>query len=193
MISRMIHYLTNYQLLNRLDDNDLAIPGTGEAGFSPDASVGLFYQTNRYYLGASSHHLFNISKSLPLYEKNDLVKSEMDFSAMFGYIIVASKNFELEPGFMVRYIANAPIQADAYLNFTFLDRLTIGSSYRTGDAVSFICRVFIAKKYRIAYSYDYRLSPLANYSSGSHEVMISYGIELLAPPSKKVVHPRYYF
>ncbi len=189
----LIHYLSNYHLLNRIDYDDLAIPATGEAGYVPDVSVGLFYQSRKYYLGASSHHLFNLKNSRPLYEKNSLVKSEVEFNAMAGYIVLASDNFELEPGCMVRYVRNLPVQADAYLNMTFLERMTLGVGYRSGDAVSVICRIIVAKKIRFAYSYDYRLSPLANYSKGSHEVTISYGIELLPPPTRRVVHPRYYF
>jgi len=57
--------------------------------------------------------------------------------------------------------------------------------------------LFHFKNYRenlkFQYSFDYTLSAFSSYFSGNHEVAISYGIELLPPPAKKVIHPRYYF
>ena len=64
---------------------------------------------------------------------------------------------------------------------------------RTGDAILAMVKVDITKNLKVMYSYDYTLSPLTSYSKGNHEFGISYGIELLPPPAKKVIHPRYYF
>jgi len=189
----VINNVTNYDRLIRVDQDDQAIPGAGEAAFMPDASFGLYFQNQKYYLGATVNHLFSSTKSVSQYQRNELVKTEMDYYGLAGYIFNVTDALEIEPGIMIKYLPGIPVQADGYINLTFWERITIGTSYRRGDAISFLCRIVAADNFRIGYSYDYTLSGLADFSHGSHEIMITYGLELLAPPAKKVVHPRYYF
>jgi hypothetical protein len=65
----------------------------------------------------------------------------------------------------------------------------VGASYRSGDAIVGIFEYQVDRKLRIGYSYDYTLSELKSYSSGSHEIMLGYdfGYNVL-----KMKTPRYF-
>ena len=78
-------------------------------------------------------------------------------------------------------------------DLNFDQKFGVGGSYRTGDGVYFLAKYSITPSIRLAYSYDYALSPLSTFAAGSHEIMLSYRIKLLPPPEEKEIHPRYYF
>jgi type IX secretion system PorP/SprF family membrane protein len=179
----------NYDDLIRYDIDDPDIPTGGQSHTRPDFSTGLFYQSNSFYLGASVYHLFASAAPGETSDFYPLVKS---YYGMGGYYLELSNDIILEPGFLMRYNPGAPLQADINLSL-ILNRLAFGISFRTGDSFIGLFKLDVTKNLKILYSYDYTISSLGKYSNGSHEIGISYGIELLPPPAKKVVHPRYYF
>ncbi|MEZ5071372.1 MAG: type IX secretion system membrane protein PorP/SprF [Bacteroidales bacterium] len=189
----MVYNLTDYQSLVRYDPIDQSIPETTEAAIAPDASFGIYYNAKSLYVGVAAYHLFNPKRTVPAYDRNQMFQLEKTFYALGGYVIDIGKVFAVEPGFLVCYEPGAPFQVDGFLNFTYAERITLGGAYRTSQAAAVMLKVNVTEGLRIAYSYDLNVSNLANYSSGSHEFMLSYGIKLLPPPARKEVHPRYYF
>ncbi len=183
----------NFEELVKLDADDPAISISAESVMSPDVSTGVFFQTNSFYLGASASHLFNSKKSVSSIGFSDLYPKKRSFYAIGGYIFEISDKLFLEPGFLMKYARNVPMQVDFNMSLIWQDLFTLGSSYRTGDAVVAYVKIDITKNLKVLYSYDFTVSNLAKYSNGSHEIGISYGIELLPPPEQKVIHPRYYF
>jgi len=137
----------------------------------------------------------NIKKEIPDYSKNQFYSQKKNFYFTGGYYIELDRRGDklLEPGFLIKYVKGAPVQSDINILFTMVDKFSTGLSYRTGDAVMILLKLDINKNIKIQYSYDYTLSKISSYSSGNHEFSLSYGIELLPPPAKKIIHPRYYF
>ncbi len=183
----------NYDVLNRVDNIDPAIPIGKESVLLPEISTGVFFRTPSMYVGASLYHLFNSQSKTSFLGNNDLYSLNRCFYGMGGYTFDVSKKFSLEPSFLTKYARGAPFQLDLNLTAFLYNRFSVGTSFRTGDAVILLFKVDVTKNFKVFYSYDITLSNLAKYSSGSHEIGISYGIELLPPPQQKVMHPRYYF
>lgn len=182
-----------YSDLERIVIDDPAIPPGDQSAFIPDFTTGVFYHSEKFYIGGSVSHLLDSKKEIPNYSKNQFYSQEKNYYLTGGYYFEIDRDIILEPGFLVKYVKGAPLQTDINILFTMIDKFTTGISYRTGDAIMILLKVDVTKNIKIQYSYDYTLSDLTNYSSGNHEFALSYGIELLPPPSKKVIHPRYYF
>ena len=106
-----------------------------------------------------------------------------------GVILTNGGELKFRPSFMVKYVANAPIQYDLNLNILISDIIWIGGSYRSQDAASVLLEYQVSKKLRVGYSYDITLSEISNYSTGSHEIVIGYdfGFNVL-----KMKTPRYF-
>lgn len=183
----------NYDNLERIILDDPSLPAGAQSVFIPDFTTGIFYQNQMFYIGGSASHLVDSKRTTPNYAKNQYYSQEKNYYLMGGYFFELSKEAILEPGFLVKYVYGVPVQADVNLMFTLIDKFSAGFSYRTGDAVLAMIKLDITKNLKIMYSFDYTLSPLTSYFSGNHEFGLSYGIELLPPPAKKVIHPRYYF
>lgn len=86
------------------------------------------------------------------------------------------KIFELQPSAMVRYADPVPFQYTAMLKGTFDKKVWMGILYRSDDAIGISAGVTLKERFSIGYGYDYTLSKMSNYQSGSHEVMLSFVI-----------------
>ena len=97
---------------------------------------------------------------------------------MAGYNIqLTNPMFEVIPSLMV--------QTDGRSNHIYLNtnvrynkKFWGGVSYSVGGALSALFGVELINGLRIGYSYDFELSPLLNYNSGSHEITVRYCFDL---------------
>ncbi len=71
----------------------------------------------------------------------------------------------------------------------FYDAIGVGLSYRTGDAIVAMFELQVASNFRFGYAFDYTITEISNYSSGTHEVILRYEFGF---GSKKVITPRYF-
>ena len=89
----------------------------------------------------------------------------------------------------MKYVPNAPAEFDFNVNVLFARTFWLGASFRTNDAVVGLLEIQLSKKLRIGYAYDFTMTDVKNYSSGSHEVMLEYdfGYDIM-----KMKTPRYF-
>ena len=184
---------------NTFDINKITVPDQGDAlltdGYSkkviPDANFGIYYNTNRFYVGLSSKHLFEAEYG---YIENSLDESVYGtlmrhFYAMAGVAIPLSDHLVLRPSTLLKYTQNAPLQADINASLLINNVLWLGVSYRTSRAVVFLAELVIAEKLRVGYSYDLYLNEIQHYNSGSHEIMLEYNIPVI---KNRMLTPRYF-
>ena len=78
----------------------------------------------------------------------------------------------------------APLSLDLTANFLFNNKFELGAGYRINDAVSALAAFSITPNLRVGYSYDYTLSNLGKYNSGSHEIFILFDLDTSNMTSK---------
>lgn len=188
MYSRTI----DYSQLFLITQNDDAIPNVVSKSIVPDASWGLFYRKKGYYIGISQNHM------IPFKMQDDLLipsnsKLYSHFNIMMGTEFDFKNKLSLEPSLLLKSVAGAPVQLDVNALLYYDDRFAVGANVRTGDAVGLIFRANLTESFKVSYSYDITTSKLSTFSSGAHEILVSYGVKLPPPPSEKEIHPRYYF
>lgn len=157
-------------------DSDPSIPGNGGSVFGFDMGLGVYYNTDNLYVGVSTSHLNQTSFIYP--EENEETKLIRHYYLMAGYSIqLANPMFEIIPSLM--------IQSDARSNHIYLNtnvrynkRFWGGVSYSVSGALTAMFGIELMNGLRIGYSYDFELSPLLNYNSGSHEVTVRYCFDL---------------
>jgi type IX secretion system PorP/SprF family membrane protein len=179
--------------LNPKDPDDLEL--TGQAGNKavPDADFGVYYYGSRFYAGISAKHLIQneiIVSSAPPGGTTSFTKLLRNYYAMGGGVIQVSENLVFLPSLLVKYVKNAPLQADFTGAFQIGKIVTLGASYRTSSALGLIAGISIGKGLSFGYSYDLWFNSLKSYNSGSHEIRISYEID---PFNKtRLLTPRYF-
>ena len=155
----------------------------------PNIGAGIYYTTDRWYLGGSMPRVFTNSLG-----KSDIAKQASEFRHYFlmgGFVSHLNSIMVLKPSFMGKAVSGAPLQLDLNLNLWFYDKISIGGSYRTGDAVVGMLEVIPSQGWRLGYAYDFTISGLGNnnLTAGSHEIMLRYEF---ASSTVKILSPRYF-
>ena len=105
-----------------------------------------------------------------------------------GYVFDLNKKMKLKPSAMLRYQMSAAVQGDLSVNLIFSDKVWLGASFRSGDAVVGMLEVLPKPQLRFGYSYDLGISDITPYHSGTHEVMVQYEFGYRI----KIRDPRYF-
>jgi type IX secretion system PorP/SprF family membrane protein len=177
------------QRFSELSVNDVGDPNFGVnniSAWSPNFGYGIFYYGERYYVGVSVPHLLNasINKSFRYEGREKVARQYRHYFATGGVVINAGEQLKIKPSVMFKYVQHAPSSLDGNLGFLIKEQLWLGVSYRFGwgkagggygsDAVIGMIEYDFLKNLRIGYAYDFTLSQLNNYTSGTHEVMLGY-------------------
>jgi len=153
--------------------------------------TGVYYNSDKFYIGLSAQDLLNTR--ITEYEApNDSAGGSFKNLHLFfatGYVFALDETFKLKPSVLVKGVKGAPVEADINAMLWINDVIAVGAQYRTSADVAGILEVQATPQIRIGYSYDYSVTRLRNFNSGSHEIMLRYefGFE-----RGKILSPRYF-
>lgn len=184
------YYKARLSDLHIWDENDQVFKSDINGEFLPNFGFGLYFYDKKYFVGFSAPHLVNYKPRTTLYvNKTDAPQLIRHYYFNAGYVFDKNENVIFKPSVLVKYVENAPIQADFNLNVLLHKLVWVGGSYRTGDSFVAIFELQATKKFRIGYAYDITTNNLRKYSNGSHEFMLAYdfGMDIL-----KMKTPRYF-
>jgi type IX secretion system PorP/SprF family membrane protein len=154
---------------------------------NPNFGFGMFYSTDKFYASVSLPHILNNKLGDLSGLDQSLLKRHYFLGA--GFVFPVSPNIKLKPSTLVKIVEGAPIQGDFNLNAWYVDKIGLGVSYRTGDAVVVMAEFQATTGLRFGYAYDITTTQLSNYAGGTHEMMVRYEFATL---KKKIVTPRYF-
>lgn len=171
-------YKISFSQLNSGTNNyDPKLPSVDQAAWVPDANIGLYLWSTSYYAGFSAHQL--IRNKLDLVEDIDsdtisgINRLKVHFYMTGGYAFILSDEYILETFAMVKGLTPVPIQWELSAKMTYDRMFWGGISYRHKDALSFLTGISY-EKYGLGISYDFLLSEIRRWGTGSVEIMISY-------------------
>ncbi|MCG9794054.1 PorP/SprF family type IX secretion system membrane protein [Flavobacterium algicola] len=145
----------------------------------PNIGIGAFYYTDNYYVGVSSPNLLN-SKHIEERSGINAFGSEQIHTYLTGgYVFRMSDMLKLKPSFMSKFIPGSPVTVDVSANVLYNDKFELGASYRVGDAISALMNIKATPSVRVGYAYDYTISNLGQFNSGTHELFILFNLDLL--------------
>lgn len=159
--------------------------------FSPNIGAGLYWYTDKYYLGFSVPNLLETQ----VFRRNDtnrevsVLKSTQHYYLIGGYVFDLSENIKFKPAALSKISYGAPLQLDLSANFMFNEKFVLGAAWRWSAAVSAMAGFQINDRWFIGYGYDFETTELSRYNSGSHEIFLRYE---LMKVYKKVVSPRFF-
>lgn len=153
---------------NAIDPDDpLVKSGTGSKF---DLGAGLYYNSDKFYVGASATHLTGGKIE---YTDNAKVEVVPHYYFMGGINFNLTPSLRLVPSLFVKSDAKET-QADINANLHIKERVWVGASYRLQDAVVVMAGIKIIDNLKLGYSYDITTSKLKGYHSGTHEIMLGY-------------------
>lgn len=158
-----------------LDAGDAAIPQTVSSKVLPNFGAGVYYQAKQWYLGVSVPHIFRNQGDFNI-AFNGTVEPEFTqhYFFMGGLSFYISPKVQIQQNLLLKYVVGAPLSTDINLSFVFIKKVLLGVTYRVGASIDALLQWQITPQFRIAAAYDFSISELQRYNSGSVEAMISY-------------------
>ncbi len=169
-----------------LDQNDVLLEDNVNNVF-PNVGAGLLYYTEKFYAGLS---VPNLLESDHFEKENGVItraSEKMHYFGTLGYVFDLSESVKLKPSTMVKAAIGAPVSIDLSANVLFNEKVEFGLSHRLDDSISGMIGFNVNPDFRVGYAYDYTLSNLGDYNSGSHELMLLYDFS-----RKKIKSPRFF-
>jgi type IX secretion system PorP/SprF family membrane protein len=143
----------------------------------PNIGAGLFYYTNTFYLGFA---MPNLLETFHFEKTGNQITNGSEKTHFFlnsGYVFDFNRDVKLKPSIMVKAAQGAPLSIDFSANALIYEKLEFGLSYRLTESVSALVNVKARKNLRIGYAYDYTLTTLGDFNSGSHEIFLLFNFE----------------
>jgi type IX secretion system PorP/SprF family membrane protein len=155
----------------------------------PNIGAGVYYYTDKFYIGAS---LPNILETTHFEKSGGIVSKASEKMHGFltaGYVFDISDNVDFKPAAMIKAVPGSPLSVDITGNFLINDRFELGLGYRFDDSIDALVSFLVTDDLRVGYSYDYTLTNLGDYNSGSHEIFLQYDVNL---SRKNLKSPRFF-
>lgn len=155
---------------------------------APNVGAGFYLYNENFYIGASSPKMLQNKLNVgDTAQANILEKRHMFFIG--GLIIKVSDNVKLKPTVLTKITEGAPVSIDGTVEALFNDKWSIGVAHRLKESVSGLFGVNITQQLKAGFAYDYTLTKLQKYNSGSFEIMLMYDF---ITKKDKLKSPRYF-
>jgi type IX secretion system PorP/SprF family membrane protein len=183
----------DWTLLDPKDAGDILLTNQVSNRAVPDVDFGIYYYGKMFYTGLSAKHLLQnqivVSSAAPD-DKTSFTKLLRNYYFITGGAVPMAENLEFMPSILVKYIRNAPLQADVNASFLIFKVLTLGAAYRSEQALGLLVGINIGKGFTAGYSYDVWFNSLRTYNAGSHEIRIGYELDIFN--RERMLTPRYF-
>lgn len=176
----------NFGNLTVNDKSDPIISQNQYTKVAFNTGAGIYLYGKRYFAGVT------VPKFIPNKTSNlDGFASKEALHVYFigGYVFKMNSLWDFKPGFAVRYTANAPLSIDANASVFFNQKIWFGVMYRHGAAAGANVMYQLSNIFRIGYAYDYAITNMTKYTSGTHEILIGFDFY---KKTEAVRSPRYF-
>ena len=143
----------DYDELRKQDNTDVTLAGT-ESVFSPNIGAGVYWYTNKFYLGFSVPNMLETTHYKD--QSVSVLKNAQHFYFIGGYVFNLSDNVKFKPAVLTKSSFVAPFQVDGSLNFMFNDKFVKQLNYQNTTQVltKYSCVTNLLKPIRKSYPLD---------------------------------------
>ena len=137
-----------------------------------DANLGLYLSNEKMYVGFSIPNIIQARLATLGTETNTLAQLSRQYLFMAGYRYHQKKApFSIAPSVLLRKIAGASFQADLTLKIGMLnEKFFTAFTYGTSEVITIHLGYQLKEECMVAYSYDYSIGDLYQFTRGSHEI-----------------------
>ena len=169
----IMQYRVDGTKITLADPGDLVLTNSQLTKFVPDFGFGAYWYSDKFYVGISVPQFIQARIDFSDDGAQSLSKLKSHVYMNAGYTFKISKNFDIEPSFMLRYAYPVIPQLDLGVRGIYQEQFYLGTLYRTQEALSVLVGYQTSdERFAFGYSYDITTSNLDAFSNGSHEFMV---------------------
>lgn len=158
------------------EDGDPALFSEKRTQLVFDASFSALAYRDNFYFGITLPQL--MQNELDLFESNrtELNKLEDHYYITTGYTYQVNDSWAIEPAVLVKYVKPAPVKTDASLRVIFKDKVWLGGTFRTNDAIAMFLGYNHNNQISIGYAYDMSTTEIKSFSDSTHELTLAFKV-----------------
>src|ERR1700756_1393780 len=177
----IVQYAVDGSKITTHDAGDPVLTANYQSVIAPDIGAGIYFYSKKLSVSLGFPQIYQANLKFFQDQTTHQGTLAQHFFGLVSYKFNLKENFVLEPCVLVKYVAPAPVQVDGGVKLTYKNAIWIGANYRSDDAVSALMGYMFKNWLMVAYSYDYSITPIRKYNSGTHEIML--GMRFM--PAKK--------
>ena len=135
-----------------------------------DSNGGLYLYSDKLFFGLSTYQYIGNRITW----KDSQSNLSQHVYGTVGYTFDLSKKVSLQPSALVKFSKPTPIQPELSARMIYKKIAWVGLSYRNHESISALLGCTIKDKLTIGYAYDMLTSKIRTYTTGSHEIVLSY-------------------
>ncbi len=182
----------NYDQYRAIHPDDPLLAGKAgkESQVRPDVGFGLFYRSEKYYVGAGINHLTRAEFDFGINQARNALENHLNFTA--GYYYEVNFDLTLNPTVLVKTDFKE-YSFDLGVIATLKDKMWAGLSFRQSEAANVLLGYTFMKdkSLRLGYAIDIIVKDQEAKENFSHELLVSYQLPVYATGKKVVRTPRY--
>lgn len=167
----MVQYRIKLYDARIADSGDELLTGNLLSNNVFDSNGGLYFYSDKLFVGLSGFQY--LGNKITWKDSKSTLNPHFYITA--GYMFDVSKKISIQPSALVKFSKPVPAQPEFSLRAFYNKMFWIGGSYRLNDATSILAGVTTLKdKLSISYAYDIPNAKIRTYTSGSHEIILTY-------------------
>ena len=144
----------------------------------PTFDFGLYYYTDRMFVGISMNHMTRHAFNLDQLANNQVYYLRRHTFLSGGHAWRINENLMFKPTVLLKFVEGSGFNADLNFNVLFREKVWMGVGVRNVSSLNLIVDVNLTDYIRVGYAYDLNLTQLNNYSFGSHEIVLGFDFNI---------------
>lgn len=177
-------YKADLSSLEVIDEGDDQFSGN-ESKTSPNLGFGFFMYTPQYFVGFSAPKLIQTKIDDEYATDDNQLKNH--YFIMGGYNWQIDKDWMLKPSLLTKIVTGSPVSNDITVQAVYKNWLGGGLMYRIGDAMGFFVFGKVYDEINVGYGYEYSLNGLSGVNGGTHEILLTYNLNIFKPKSERKI------
>lgn len=181
----------DFSKLNIYNANDPVAQNDIDDKIKPNVGLGLYFNTEKYYLGISVPNLLETNYFDDINFKNGFeskISDKIHYYIIGGYVFDLGNNLKIKPSTMFKVVNGSPLQWDASLNALISNSITLGTAYRLDSALSFLAGFQISQRVFVGLGYDYSTTVIKDFNDGTYEIIFKIGLF----NNRTIITPRFF-
>lgn len=190
-LSATLNMVQSGAVTNIQDPGDPVFNGGNQMFAMPNFKFGTYFYRPRFYLGFA---IPNLLENQVVYTTGLEGQTRFNFENLHyylhtGYSFRLNEKNDLNASILVKEVAGASLQIDANLQYMWNKTLGVGASYRTSNELLAMLSYRLIPELLLSYGYEFNFTDIGAYSSGTHEILLTYSF---VPPEKPAIDvPRF--
>ena len=159
---------------------DQGIPTQAATKWLANIGGGVYFSNEKWYAGIGVPRIIQLKTDFSEFGNEDAISREvLHFNAMGGVNFDPNEDLRLSPQLLIKYVPNAPVDVEANFSALLRQRFYGALGYRVGgdvhglgESIDLLLGMQATEKLFFCLSYDFGLTRLQRYSSGSLEATV---------------------